>query len=104
MATASPKAPVTAFIPNAPPVLPPRGLLLEDEVVAVVEPLVAVAEMSWEVVDEPEYKPVDELALPPLSCKYTVRSSHVKRWNHQLTVRSPLQASFQLLMEDSASD
>jgi len=103
MATARPKAPVAAFKPTTPPVLPLRGLVLaEDELVvvvdlvAIVEPLVVVAEPPV----EPPVDVVDPVVLPPLSCKYTVRSPSANTPNCQLTVRVPLQASFQLSMAD----
>lgn len=67
MAIARPKAPVTAFIPTAPPVLPLRGLLVEDELLGVVELLAAVVELALD--------PTDVLVLPPLSCRWIFRPS-----------------------------
>jgi len=73
MATTRLKAPVTAFIPTAPPVLPLRGLLVEDELLGVVELLEAVGLLA--VVAEPPLDPVDVPVLPPLSCRWIVRPS-----------------------------
>jgi len=64
MTTASPKAPLAALKPTAPPVLPVRGLLLEDELVVAVEPLVTVTTLPTELVCVPPM--TTELVLPPV--------------------------------------